>query len=90
MFIIKENCPCCPNHCLKENLQCNKGRNYFENNNRDFSNTNTLEEKVIEDLRKCGHMLHHNKNLNPSELLTIYSKEELERLHDLLSKIMVH
>lgn len=86
----EEYCSCCSNHCLKENLQCNKGKNYFNSNNSSSFRTNLLEEKVIEDLRNCGHILHHNKTLNVNELLTVYSKEKLKELHRLLSKISIH
>lgn len=82
--------PRCLNHCSKEDLQCNKGRNYFNSINSNFSNDNSLEEKIIEDLRNYGHTLCHNKNLNINELLAVYSKKESEELHRLLPKISIH
>lgn len=48
---------------------------------------NSIEEAIILDLRKYGHMLHHNKDLNFNDLLKDFSKEELEQLHSLLAKI---
>lgn len=82
----KEKCPCCPNHCSIENLSCGRGRAHFsnENNNKE---PKTLNEQVITDLRKCGHILHHNRELNTDEFLSDFSEEELNRLHQLLSKI---
>ncbi len=55
----KEKCPCCSNHCSKDNLNCNRGKEYFKNQDSikaDYS----LKERVIMNLRKCGYLLHHN------------------------------
>lgn len=82
----KENCPCCPNHCSIDNLSCGKGKEYF-NNNRSSTEPKTLNEQVIIDLRKCGHLLHHNRNLDIDKILFDFSKDELNKLHELLSKI---
>jgi hypothetical protein len=82
----QENCPCCPNHCPKDNLGCGRGKDYFNNLNNSLK-SNSLNEKVIMDLRKCGHLLHHNRDLNTDELLVNLSKDELIKLHELLSKI---
>lgn len=79
-----EKCPYCHNHCSKDNLNCGRGREYFSNLNND---TKTINEKVISDLRKCGHLLHHNKELSTNDILSDFSLEELEELHKLLSKI---
>ena len=38
------------------------------------------------DLRKCGHMLHHNRDLNANNILNSFSEDELNKLHELLSK----
>jgi hypothetical protein len=82
----EEKCPCCPNHCLKDNLGCGRGRDYFNNQNNSFE-PNTLNEKIIMDLRKCGHLLHHNRDLNTETILANFSDDELNELHKLLSKI---
>lgn len=81
-----EQCPCCPNHCEKNNLGCGRGKEYFDSNKE----PKTIEEQVIMDLRKCGHLLHHNKDLNSSHVLSGFSVEELNQLHQLLSKIYCH
>lgn len=84
----EENCPCCPNHCDKENLSCGRGREYFSGSTKNtHEGPTTLEEKVIFDLRKCGHRLHHNRDLNPNEMLSNLTEEELNTLHELLNKI---
>lgn len=83
----KETCPCCHNHCSKDNLGCNRGKAYFDNQG-DCNETNSLEEQVIIDLKECGHLLHHNREVSINKLLTNYSKEELNKLHELLSKIL--
>ena len=79
------NCPCCPNHCSKDNLSCERGKVYFSNSNKDLE-PETIEEKILMDLRKCGHILHHNKELDTSSILSSFSKEELEKFHQLLFK----
>ncbi len=82
----QENCPCCPNHCQKDNLGCGRGKDYFSNQDKN-SEPKSLNEQVINDLKKCGHLLHHNRDLNPDEFLSCFSLEELNELHKLLSKI---
>lgn len=81
-----DKCPCCSNHCLKDNLSCNRGREYFINNNVS-KEPKTLNEQIIADLRKLGHLLHHNKDLDTNNLLDCLSKDELNNLHKLLFKI---
>ena len=82
----QENCPCCKNHCPKDNLGCGRGRAYFSD--QDTNNEpKSLNEQVVADLRKCGHLLHHNRDLDINELLSCFSEEELKELHKLLSKI---
>lgn len=81
----KEKCPCSSNHCYIDNLNCMRGREHFNINNNS-KEAGTLEEKVIMDLRKCGHLLHHNKELNTCEILSKFSREELNQLHELLLK----
>lgn len=86
-----EKCPCCPNHCEKDNLSCGRGEDYFNNNHHNEHHEEepkSIEEQVIKDLRKCGHMLYHNRNLNTYDLLKDFSKEELEQLHMLLTKFV--
>lgn len=82
----QEKCPCCPNHCSKDNLGCNRGRDYFSNKDEKIE-PKTLNEQVIADLRKCGHLLHHNRDLDINEFLSNLTEEELNKLHELLSKI---
>lgn len=84
-----EKCPCCPNHCSKDNLGCRRGIEHFNSPNNS-SAPKSLCNQVIIDLRKCGHLLHHNKELNTDELLSNFSEEELNKLHKLLSKIYNH
>lgn len=81
-----KNCPMCHNHCPKDNLGCGRGREYFNNLNNN-SEPKTLSEEVLMDLRKCGHLLHHNKDLDTNKILSDFSENELNQLHELLSKI---
>lgn len=81
----EEKCPCCHNHCNVNNLSCGRGIEHFYKS-KEISEPKTLNEQIIIDLRKCGHLLHHNKDLNMNEVLSNFSLEELNDLHELLSK----
>jgi hypothetical protein len=81
----EEKCPCCSNHCSKDNLKCGRGKEYF-NSECNVNELNSLNEKVIMDLRKCGHILHHNRDLNEGKLLFNFSEDEINQLHELLVK----
>lgn len=82
----QENCPCCPNHCAKDNLSCGRGREHFSKGNAN-NVAKSMPEKVIDELRRCGHLLHHNQDLDTKELLSGISEDELNKLYELLSKI---
>lgn len=81
----EEKCPCCSNHCDINNLSCGRGIEHFNKSNSD-ENEKSLNEQIIIDLRKCGHLLHHNKELDTNEVLANFSEDELNKLHELLSK----
>ena len=87
-----ENCPMCQNHCPKENLRCGRGREYFNENKHqeDYNNTSehsSIKEQVIFDMRRCGHFLHHNRELDINKVFSNLSDEELTKLHELLTNI---
>ncbi len=82
-----ENCPCCSNNCPKDNLGCRRGIEHFNNQSVNNIEFKSIDEQVVVDLRRCGHLLHHNKDLDSKELLKEFTKEELNKLHELLSKI---
>ena len=67
----KEKCPCCHRHCSVDELSCGRGMEHFGKQDVN-SAPKTLNEQVIMDLRKCGHMLHHNRDLNANDILTSY------------------
>lgn len=92
----EKNCPCCPNHCDINHLNCGKGREYFKTNvdktekqkNHHFEkdeSSMTTEEKTIYKIRKCGHFLHHGET-NAS--LNFLSEEEIQTLNSILSKCL--
>lgn len=83
----EEKCPFCPNHCAKDNLGCGRGKDFFDNQGNS-SEPKSIQQQVIVDLRKCGHLLHHNRKLNTDQLLSVFSVDELGELHSLLSKIV--
>lgn len=82
----QEKCPCCVNHCSKESLSCGRGRDYFYNQSNRPEAT-AIQEQVIMNLRKCGHSLYCNRDLEGEKILMDFSEEELNILHELLSKI---
>ena len=55
--------PCCGNHCAKDQLQCEKGKHYFQQGQRSFPDESemNLDQKVILKLRQCGRFLHHGQ-----------------------------
>jgi hypothetical protein len=87
LFLNNEKCPCCPNHCEKDNLGCGRGRDYFNNQSDNLENL-SLNEKIIADLRKCGHLLHHNRDIDSNAILNSYSQDELEEFYKLLQKFL--
>jgi hypothetical protein len=82
MNTTENNCPCCHNHCPKEQLKCPRGENYFSGSgqseerhgrHRKFSrdvdiSTLSTEEAIAALMGKCGHFLGHNK--------AVYSRAE--------------
>lgn len=81
-----QNCPCCPNHCEKSNLGCGRGVEYY-NNLSNPERQKTASDEVISDLRRCGHILHHNESQDTSSFLSGLTDEEIDKLHELLSKV---
>ena len=67
-------------------MGCIRGEKYFSNQETD-NLLKSLNEQVIEDLKKCGHLLHHNRDLDLNGLLSCFSEKKLNELHELLSKI---
>ena len=83
----EEYCPCCPNRCSKDELRCGRGREHFDMQNDYNDEPQTIQKQIIFDLRKCGHLLHHNRDINAEDLLSAFTEKELNTLHELLSKI---
>lgn len=98
---MEERCPCCGNHCPKENLQCGRGKRYFESGisggehpeNSGMRHGGVAghgapegEDKVITLLRRCGHTLHHGGD--GEKMISNLTKEEKEQLIALLEKLL--
>lgn len=97
-----EVCPCCENHCPKEQLKCLKGMEHFgikaDGKNgpgpggRGMQNLSEMkpEDAVIMLMRQCGHYLHHNVGhggaVDTGKLLEVLSEEEKQQLIALLKK----
>ena len=71
--------PCCGNHCAKDQLQCEKGKHYFQQGQRSFPDESemNLDKKVIFKLRQCGHFLHHGQGQANLDCLSAQQKEEI-------------
>ena len=94
----EKNCPCCPNHCEVNSLRCGRGREYFSQGESSSENTHgkkhdkdessmTKEERVLFKIQKCGHELHHSKDIQSVSFL---SEDEQVTLIELLSKCLEH
>lgn len=46
-----DNCPCCPNHCPKDNLGCGRGKEYYNHQNNGSIEPKTLNEQGNMDLK---------------------------------------
>ena len=74
---MEERCQLCSNHCLKSELQCGRGRQFFNQNRKlskhEFMHKNDLTSKLM----KCGHILMHKtgKNRGQEKILDILSKK---------------
>lgn len=89
------NCPCCGNHCSKDDLQCGRGKRYFAEGGNEQSLgkghahgapfENADEEPAVTMLRRCGHLLHHG---GADNLLGPLTAEEKQTLCDLLGKCL--
>lgn len=85
----EECCPCCKNHCKRDNLHCSRGRKYFaafeEENKEDTSSS--LLYALMETGHSLRHMAKHGHKLDEEEILASLSKEEEDMLADMLSRL---
>lgn len=88
------NCPCCGNHCPKDDLQCGRGKRYFGETAQSPAKDghahgapfeNGDEEPAVTMLRRCGHLLHHG---GADNLLDPLTEEEKRTLCELLGKCL--
>lgn len=82
-------CPHCENHCPKNALRCNRGREHFGAGEGPAVHA-APEERVLVLLRKCGHFLHHSAASpeGASHLMDVLTPEEKETLAALLEKCL--
>lgn len=48
-----EKCPCCPNHCPADTLECGKGRRYFQQKGDEGGQSQ--EDILLHQFRACAH-----------------------------------
>ena len=91
---METNCPCCENHCPKDDLRCKEGRAHFgvpAPQNRPTGPRPAEDgDDAITLLRKCGHILHHRfgHGSDPAPLLGALTLEEQNTLCSLLTKCL--
>ena len=88
---MEQFCPCCHRHCPADALNCGRGQKYFEKKEYPGNrHPETTEEKIILQLRRCGHFLHHTKEsaADAEQLLGALSDEERTTLSSLLEKCL--
>jgi len=93
-----ETCPGCHNHCPKEELKCDTGREYFQNGgvitagegrshhgHEHGRHAGGDKTNLSGLLRFCGHKLHHGGDTK--DLYSALSQEEQNILIALLTKL---
>lgn len=89
---MNQNCPCCDNHCPKDQLGCSTGRQHFgieePKHAHAAGHPANSDDTLIVLLRKCGHFLHHNigRDGDTAPLLNALSPDERKTLEALLEK----
>lgn len=84
----QEFCPQCPNHCHKDELRCGRGKAFFGMEEGHSHTNNQPLTGIAGQLKQCGHIMHHNPDINNERLCVNLSKEEQETLERLLNKIL--
>lgn len=89
----EERCPCCHNHCRRDNLHCSRGRKYFEKESekekKQEESAGSLLYAIMEAGHSLRHMAKHGKCLDEEEILSDLSAEEQEQLLLLVSRLHI-
>ena len=87
-------CPCCPRGCPLSRPSCGRGEEYArtgvmpERKGRGLNPAeNTTEGRILNGLRRCGHLLHHGQ-VEDLELLAPLNLTERKQLGELLAKLL--
>ncbi len=89
-------CPCCPNHCTKENLNCGRGKNYFRITEQESTTTenylhdenhfhhDSFDEQLLVKLKMCNYFMrhHHGEHTGQKHILLVL----LEQNEDIISQ----
>lgn len=87
---MEERCTICPNHCLKSELKCDRGKRYFQQGEKtsqhEFMDKNDLTSKLM----KCGHILMHKTGKkrgqeNILDILSQYDSISQKKLQEILA-----
>lgn len=89
-------CPCCSNHCHREQLKCKRGKKFFEDCNktsrRAEADVSDEEEKLTRSLkklvRKCAKRTRREKDGKGGAAFNNLTKEEKQTLRALLAKLL--
>lgn len=84
-----KRCNQCPRGCDTNNLQCEKGRNYFENSSETHQVMES-ENKLVAKLIKCGKIAQHKSekmlehNVDENNMLDSLNENQQKELFQLL------
>lgn len=92
MEVKEERCPCCHNHCRRDNLHCSRGRKYFEKEEKkqkQEESAGSLLYAIMEAGHSLRHMAKHGKGLDEEEILSDLSAEEKDILLSLVTRLNI-
>lgn len=86
---MEERCTLCPNHCLKSDLQCERGKHYFHADSKVVQQEFMKAHDLTSQLMKCGHILMHKTGRkrgqdNILDILFQYDSLSQKRLQEIL------
>lgn len=86
---MEERCTICSNHCLKSDLQCERGKHYFHADSKVVRHEFMKAHDLTSQLMKCGHILMHKTGRKRGQdnilgVLSQYDSLSQKRLQEIL------
>lgn len=88
---MAERCPMCPNQCLKTELKCGRGKQYFNGENHQqssFEQTNDLTGQLIKTSQILNHKIEMKKERE--RILDIINQKEYISQKELLDELKIN